>query len=169
MMPKIVLLVVSDRVSSGKMADESGPAAAEALGAAGHIIGTEIVPDKLPAIRDCLVQWCQRGADVILTLGGTGFSPADVTPEATRAVIDREAPGLMTALTLKGLSHTPRAALSRAVAGMRGGTLIINLPGSPKAVGESVEFLRELLPHALEMMEGKGHPKSESRPARRPV
>ncbi len=163
MRPRIALLVVSDRVAAGRMDDESGPEAALALGAAGHVVRTQVVPDDLIAIRDRLLEWCKGGVDVILTLGGTGFSPRDVTPEATRAVIQREAPGLMTALVAKGLSNTPRAALSRAVAGLRGQTLIINLPGSPRAVRESMEILRELLPHAVEMMQGGTHPLPERR------
>jgi molybdenum cofactor synthesis domain-containing protein len=163
MKPRIVLMVISDRVSAGRMRDESSPAAAEALGAAGHIVGTEVVPDNLPAIRDRLLAACNEDVDVVLTMGGTGFSPRDVTPEATRTVIEREATGLMTALTLSSLSKTPRAALSRAVAGLRRGTLIVNLPGSPTAVRESVEFLREVLPHAVEMIQGQGHPAGEQR------
>ena len=154
---KCAVLVASDRVAAGEMEDRSGAEAAAALGAFAEVTDTAVVPDERDKISAQLRKWCDAGIDVIVTVGGTGFSPRDVTPEATRAVIDREAPGLAAALLVEGLRITPRAALSRAVAGLRGRTLIINLPGSLSAVRESIAFLRGLLPHAVEMMAGGGH------------
>lgn len=148
MKPRIVLMIVR-----GRAKEESAAVVAEALGAAGHIVKTEVVHNDLKSIRDKLAAVADD-VDVVFTLGGTGLSPKDVTPEATKCAIDREAPGLMTALMLNSLSKSSAAAYSRAIAGLRGGTLIINLPGGPKAIRESVEFLREMLPQAVEMIQG---------------
>ena len=115
-----------------------------------------VVPDDYAQIRSRLIEWCDREVDLIFTIGGTGLSPRDVTPEATRSVIEREAPGLSCALLLNGLIETPRAMLSRAVAGVRGRTLIINLPGSPSAVRGAIAYLKDVLPHAIEVMQGQG-------------
>ena len=161
---RAAILVVSDRASAGRMEDRSGPQAAAMLEPLAGACQTAIVPDDAAQIRSRLLAWCEEGVDVILTLGGTGLSPRDVTPEATRSVIERELPALPLALMVKGLAATPRAMLSRAVAGVRGRSLIVNLPGSPSAVRESVEYLRDVLPHAVEMIHGGGHPESEPPP-----
>ena len=156
------VLVVSDRASAGEMEDRSGPEAARALASFADVEATAVVPDDVVPIREHLTRWCDEGIQVIFTLGGTGLSPRDVTPEATRAVLEREAPALITALVVNGLRTTSRAMLSRAVAGQRGGTLIINLPGKPAAARESIEYLADVLPHAVEMMRGAGHPDQEA-------
>ena len=135
--------------------DESGPIlrdmVEERLGA--EVVAYEIVPDEQPIIEQKLVEWSdERGIDLILTTGGTGFAPRDVTPEATQAVIEREAPGLAEAIRAATLRITPHAMLSRAVAGIRGQTLIVNLPGSPKAVRENLEVILPALPHGLEIL-----------------
>lgn len=155
------VLVVSDRASKGEMEDRSGPAARAALADFARIVESDIVPDDYARIRERLIEWSDGRLDIILTLGGTGLSPRDLTPEATRSVLDRELPGLVFALLAEGLSATPRAALSRAVAGQRGATLIVNLPGSPAAVTQYVRFLRSVLPHAVSMMRGAGHEEPE--------
>lgn len=163
---RVAVLVVSDRVSRGEMVDRSGPAARGALEPMADVVQASVVADEVEEIRSRLEAWCGANIDVVLTLGGTGLSPRDVTPEATRRVIDREVPGLVMALIANGLQRTPRAALSRAIAGQKGRTLIINLPGSPQAVQQSIQFLLPILPHAVEMMQGKGH--ERDRPAHAP-
>lgn len=114
-----------------------------------------VVPDEKEEIEKALVYLCDDvKADVVLTTGGTGFAPRDITPEATKAVIERKAPGISEAIRMKSLQITPKAMLSRAVSGIRGKSLIINLPGSPKAVRESLEFVLPVLPHAVEVLSG---------------
>jgi molybdenum cofactor synthesis domain-containing protein len=121
----------------------------------------EILPDDESTIRDILINWTDRGeVDVILTTGGTGFSPRDVTPEATRAVIERDAPGLAEAMRAASLAITPHAMLSRIVTGIRKRTLIINLPGSPKGAVENLETVIPVLPHAIQLL--RDDPASES-------
>jgi molybdenum cofactor synthesis domain-containing protein len=151
---QIGILTVSDRSSRGERPDASGPALAERILAQGwQVVEQGIVPDDLPVLRTTLTQWADsRRLDVILTTGGTGFSPRDVTPEATLAVIQRHAPGLAEAMRTASLAITPHAMLSRAVAGIRGGTLIINLPGSPKAALENLEVVLPVLPHAVQLL-----------------
>jgi molybdenum cofactor synthesis domain-containing protein len=150
------ILTVSDRSARGEREDLSGPALMDAV--TRGLVDTEvvqraIVPDEREAIAAQLVTWTdEAGLDLILTTGGTGFAPRDVTPEATRAVLDREAPGMAEAMRAASLRITPHAMLSRAVAGMRGQTLIINLPGSPRAAVENLETLLPVLPHALELL-----------------
>ena len=152
---KIAVLTISDRASRGEYEDEGGPLVAEIASKIGDVIEKAVVADDVAAIGQALVAWADVGTiDLILTTGGTGLGPRDVTPEATRAVIEREAPGLAEAMRLAGLEKTPFAALSRQVAGSRGSTLIVNLPGSPKAIREGLEAILEVLPHAVEMMHG---------------
>jgi len=160
---KAAVLVVSDSVSAGLKEDRSGRLAAEMLQPVADVAELCIVPDDIDRIRERLIAWCDAGMDVILTIGGTGLSPRDLTPEATRGIIERELPGISLALMMNGLASTPRAALSRAIAGQRGRTLIVNLPGNPSAVKDSIPVIIDLLPHALDMMSGKGHEQHESR------
>jgi molybdopterin adenylyltransferase len=151
----VAVLTISDRCSRGEAEDASGPVICDwAL----HQLGAEvklqaIVPDERDLISGKLVQWSDQGdVNLIVTTGGTGFAPRDVTPEATRAVIDRETPGLAEAMRWEGLKKTPHAMLSRAVAGIRGRTLIINLPGSPKAVREGLAVVLPALRHGIEIL-----------------
>ena len=151
---KVGILIISDRGSRGEYEDRSGPLAAEIISqqTAWQISQRAIIPDDFETIVQTLLDWCETGINLILTSGGTGFSPRDVTPEATRRVIEREAPGLMEAVRADSLKITRHAMLSRAVAGIRGQTLIINMPGNPKAVQENLDFLLPVLPHALELL-----------------
>ena len=148
------ILTVSDRSALGERTDLSGPALADLVTAQGwRVERTAILADDLAAIRERLSVWADgAGLDVILTTGGTGFSPRDVTPEATRLVIEREAPGLAEAMRFESLKVTPHAMLSRALAGIRGEVLIINLPGSPKAAVENIQVILPVLPHAVELL-----------------
>ena len=148
------LLTVSDRAASGEKADASGPLLFEAVKRQGwQVVKHVVLPDDLIALRDELVAWADMGEiDVILTSGGTGFSPRDITPEATLLVIERFAPGLAEAMRAASLKVTPHAMLSRAVAGIRGRVLIVNLPGSPAAAVENFEVLVDVLPHAIQLL-----------------
>jgi len=146
------VLTISDRCAAGEAEDVSGQVLEDALREAGYeVVRRAIVPDERALIAGWLRDACDT-CDLILTTGGTGFAPRDVTPEATREVLEREAPGIAELLRLEGLKKTPFAALSRGVAGIRGRTLIINLPGSPRAVREGLEVLLPLLPHAIELI-----------------
>jgi molybdenum cofactor synthesis domain-containing protein len=154
------VLTISDSCAARTRVDESGPFIAGRLQGAGWTIEEmTIVPDEQMEVAEILEKWATKHhVDVIITTGGTGFSPRDVTPEATLSVVDRRAPGISEAIRLYGLNKgVPTACLSRAEAGLRGATLIINLPGSLKAVQDGMEVLIPLLPHALEMIAGKGH------------
>lgn len=156
------ILTLSDRSSRGERADASGPALARLIQAEGWSVAKEsILPDEESAIRELLVDWVDSSEiDVILTTGGTGFSPRDVTPEATRAVIEREAPGLAEAMRADSLKITPHAMLSRIVTGIRKRTLIINLPGSPKGAVENLQVVLPVLSHAVHLL--NEDPKSET-------
>ena len=156
------ILTLSDRSSRGERPDASGPALARLIQAGGWSVTREaLLSDEESAIRDILIEWSDRGdLDVILTTGGTGFSPRDVTPEATRAVIEREAPGLAEAMRAASLRITPHAMLSRIVTGIRGQTLILNLPGSPKGAVENLQVVLPVLPHAVQLL--RDDPRSES-------
>lgn len=154
-MIRIGVVTISDRSSRGERADASGPVLVEVIQAQGwQLVQTAIIPDELSAIRSLLQTWADSGRfDVILTTGGTGFARRDVTPEATRAVIERDAPGLAEAMRADSLQKTPHAMLSRAVAGIRSSTLIINLPGSPKGAKENLGTILPVLPHAVQLLQ----------------
>jgi molybdopterin adenylyltransferase len=156
------ILTLSDRSSRGERTDSSGPALALLIQAEGWSVTKQsILPDEESAIREILVNWADSAElDVILTTGGTGFSPRDVTPEATRAVIEREAPGLSEAMRAASLKITPHAMLSRIVTGIRRKTLIINLPGSPKGAVENLQVILPVLSHAVQLLQED--PASES-------
>ena len=156
------ILTVSDRSSRGERADLSGPALANQIQAEGwSVVRQEVLPDDESAIRARLINWTDSGEmDVIFSTGGTGFSPRDVTPEATRAVIERAVPGLAEAMRAASLKITPHAMLSRIVTGIRKRTLIINLPGSPKGAVENLEIVMPVLPHAIQLL--RDEPASES-------
>ena len=151
------ILTISDKGSQGERADESGMVIREALGAYDvQVVKYGIVPDEGDLISAKIVEWIDKeGIDLILTTGGTGLSPRDVTPEATLAVLDRSAPGFVEVMRAESLKKTAKAMLSRAVAGVRGGSLIINLPGSPRAVRECLEVILPVLPHAIEVLRGE--------------
>src|SRR5512142_1107743 len=155
---RIGILTISDRAYAGVYEDESGPALAELVQAHFHedIDLTHIVPDEFMEIRRALEKWCDDARlDLILTTGGTGFAPRDVTPEATRAVLEKEAPGLVQAMIAASLNKTPHAMLTRMAAGIRGQTLCVNLPGSPRAAREDLEVILPARPHAIELLHGK--------------
>ena len=156
------ILTLSDRSSRGERADSSGPALARLIQAEGWSVAKQsLLPDDESAIRDILIEWADSDeVDVILTTGGTGFAPRDITPEATRAVIEREAPGLAEAMRAASLKITPHAMLSRIVTGIRKRTLIVNLPGSPKGAVENLQVILPVIPHAVQLL--RDDPQSES-------
>lgn len=151
---RVAILTISDRSSRGERPDASGPALVnEILGMDWQVSATRIVADDRTTIEQVLSEWADnRSADIILTTGGTGFSTRDVTPEATLAVIHRLAPGIAEAMRLESLRVTPHAMLSRAVAGIRGKTLIVNLPGSPKGALENLRVIFPVIPHAVQIL-----------------
>lgn len=152
---RIGILTVSDRSSRGERADVSGPLLVELTEKQGwDVAETLIVPDDLDILRDTLILWADSDdMDVILTTGGTGFAPRDLTPEATRLVVDKLAPGIAEAMRAESLKITPHAMLSRAIAGIRGRVLIVNLPGSPKAARENLEVIIPVLTHAVQLLQ----------------
>jgi molybdopterin adenylyltransferase len=153
---RAAVLTISTSVSARLAEDRSGPAlAARAEKAGCSIEAMEVVPDDLALIEDRLNHYVELEYDVVLTTGGTGFTPDDVTPEATRMVVERLAPGITEAMRAVSLAHTPMAVLSRAVAGIAGVTLIVNFPGSPKAVEECFGVLEPVLPHAVRTLRGE--------------
>ncbi len=156
---RVAILTVSDSCAQGTREDASGPAIREVLSAAGYEIGeARLVPDDRDAIVRALIHFADDGRyDLVFTMGGTGLGPRDVTPEATLALCDRLVPGLSELIRAEGLKKTPNAVLSRGIVGMRGRTLIVNLPGSPRAVREGLEAILGVLTHAVEMMRGGGH------------
>lgn len=150
---KIGILTMSDKGSRGERIDESGRLIKELTVEIGDVILYDVIPDEKELIKKKLIEYAEK-VDLIFTTGGTGLSPRDVTPEATLEVIDRIIPGIAEAMRLEGLKKTPRAMLSRAVAGVRGNTLIINLPGSPKAVVEDLGVILPVIVHAIEKIKG---------------
>lgn len=150
----VAILTLSDKGSKGERQDLSGPAISEMLkGINAKVKHYEILPDEKELIKERLMEYSGK-ADLILTTGGTGLSPRDVTPDATKEVIEKEIPGIAEVMRFEGMKKTRRSMLSRAVAGVRGRTLIVNLPGSPKAVRENLEVIVNELPHAIEKIKG---------------
>ena len=164
--PSVAVLTISDRSAKAERKDLGGPATVQAIR---RYLGwdcnlTDVVADDNSQITTKLCAWADQGhTQLILTTGGTGFAPRDITPEATRAVIERDTPGLMEAVRAASLKVTPHAMLSRGVAGIRGHSLIINLPGNPKAVREYIEILAPVLPHALEVLADSASAESSHR------
>jgi molybdenum cofactor synthesis domain-containing protein len=152
----VAVVTVSDRAARGERVDQSGPALVELVERRlGRVIQTAVVPDEQPAIQAELERLIGlRGIDLVLTTGGTGVSPRDVTPEATRLVIEREVPGIAELMRLEGRRRTPLAMISRAICGIRKQSVILNLPGSPKGAIESLEAVLPLLPHLIEKVQG---------------
>lgn len=161
-MMRFGILTLSDRSARGEREDASGPALALQIRAEnGSVIRQQILPDDESTVRATLIEWADSDEfDIILTTGSTGFSPRDIAPEATRSVIQKEAPGLAEAMRLESLKKTQHAMLSRAVAGIRGQTLIINLPGSPKGAVENLQTIFPVLPHAVQLL--REDPNSEA-------
>ncbi len=160
-MMKIVIITVSDSCSEGKREDTSGPLIKQIIEGMGKVIEYEVVPDEKASIIQATKEAVDElKADLVLTTGGTGLSLRDVTPEATREVVEKKIPGFAELMRQKSFEITPTAILSRAIAGIRGKSLVINLPGSPKAVKECLDIILPLVPHALDMIKGKGHENS---------
>ena len=156
---EIAVLTASDRCSRGETSDESGKLVSEMVKTiGGRTAAYDIVPDEIAAIKEKLLHYCDElKVGVAITTGGTGFSGRDVTPEATGAVVEKVIPGLPELMRAEGLKKTKKAVLSRGICGIRGNTIVINLPGSPKAVKESLEAILDLIPHSLEMLKGGRH------------
>lgn len=150
---KVAIITISDKGSKGEREDLSGKVIREIVATWADVISYKIVPDEKDQIKKAMIEQLDK-VDLILTNGGTGLAPRDVTPEATLEVIEKEVPGITEIMRLTGFQKTKTAILSRAVAGIKGRTLIINLPGSPKAVKESIEIIMDALPHAIDKLKG---------------
>lgn len=162
---RVAVLTVSDRVAAGERDDASGPVLAERLEEAGWtVVDLAVVPDEVERIVGRLRSWSGERVPLVLTTGGTGVAPRDVTPDATRLVADREVPGIAEALRAASLSKTPHAMLSRAAAAVSGRTLIVNLPGSPKAIHETFDVLAPVLDHAVRLIGPERVTDDEHRP-----
>jgi molybdopterin adenylyltransferase len=164
-MISVAVITVSDRGSRGEREDLSGPAVKEMMSRIGAGVEfSETIPDEKELIKEKLIEY-SKSVDLIVTTGGTGLFPRDVTPDATLEVIDREIPGIAEAMRREGLRKTKRAMLSRAVAGVRGTALIVNLPGSPRAVKEGLEAILEVIPHAVDKIKGNAEDCARTDPA----
>ena len=151
----VALIVLSDRAASGERPDRCLPVLRDALGAAFTITDERVIADDPAALQAALIELCDRGVGLILTSGGTGLAPRDRTPQATSAVLDYHVPGIAEAMRAASMAVIKTAMLSRAVAGVRDRTLIVNLPGSPKAVRETLAVILPALPHAIELLRGE--------------
>ena len=155
-MIQVAIVTISDSATLGTREDRSGPKLRERVEALGWTVGAQkLVPDESERISNVLIGLASGGVNLILTTGGTGVAARDVTPEATRAVIDREIPGLSEVMRTEGRKFTPRAVLSRGVCGTRGRTLIVNLPGSPKGAVQSLDAIADLIPHVVDLLAGR--------------
>jgi len=154
---RVAILTLSDKGYLGEREDLSGPALAEALEGKAVVASQDILPDDFEQIKAKLIEYADQGFDLVFTTGGTGFAPRDVTPEATRAVAERPVPGIVEAIRMQSLKITPHAMLSRATAGIRGKTLIINFPGSPKAALECLDVFLPVMNHAVETLRGDAY------------
>jgi molybdenum cofactor synthesis domain-containing protein len=156
---KFAVLTVSDRCSKGEYEDKSGPVIIDIIkNINGEILSYDIVADEKELIKEKLLSYCDNSwADLVFTTGGTGLGPRDVTPEATLEVSQKIIPGISELIRAEGVKKTKNAALSRGISAVRGKTVIINLPGSPKAVKESLTAILDIIPHALDMLKGMGH------------
>lgn len=162
---KAAIITISTKGAIGKRVDESGPAIRAALEAAGiKVVHTDLVKDGITPVGNAIREASQK-ANIVITSGGTGLSPNDMTPEATRRVIDREAPGIAEALRAHSLTKTPHGMLSRGVAGSLGSALVVNLPGSPRAATESLELLIPVLAHAVDLLAGGSGEGGHRKPA----
>jgi len=155
---RVAVLTASDKGARGEREDRSAEVIKEMVAEiGGEVVAYDVVPDEKELLVEKLLEYAdEKKVDLVLTTGGTGLSPRDVTPEATLEVVEKVIPGIPEAMRAKGLEYTPHAMLSRAVAGSRGKTLIINLPGSPRAVRENLEVVLPAIPHALEILQGRG-------------
>lgn len=158
-----VVITVSDRAARGERGDESGEVLAGLLRETGAaVLAKEVVPDDLEPLADMLRTYADRAdVNLVITTGGTGLSPRDNTPEATRAAIEREAPGLSEAMRMESRKHTPTAMISRGVCGVRSGALVVNLPGSPAGVRDCFAVIRPVLRHAVGILAGESHVEAE--------